>query len=198
MLRRLDLSNVYAQLGRYPLYITRYVQIIKYWFRVINTNNILLKKVYDFAKQDCLKGLNNWVSNVCRLLNENGFSYVWENPFSVNIKAFIPIFRQRILDNFIQTNMSKIEKSPSLVLYRQLNETCNYKKYLDVLPYYLRMFVCRFRISSHSLRIQTDRFSRIRIPRNERICRVCNIGEIEDEYHFILKCPYFDFFVESI
>ena len=55
------------------------------------------------------------------------------------------------------------------------------------------MFVCRFRTSSHSLRIQTDRFSRIRIPRKERICRVCNVGEIKDEYHFILKCPYYDF-----
>ena len=61
------------------------------------------------------------------------------------------------------------------------------------MPYYLKMFVCRFRTSSHSLRIQTDRLSRIRNPRNERICKVCNVGEIEDEYHSILKCPYYDF-----
>ena len=113
-------ATVYADLGRYPLYITRYLQIIKYWFKVINTNNVLLKKVYDFAKQDCLKGLNSGVSSVCRLLKEIRFSNVWKNPFSVNIKSFIPIFRQRILDNFIQRNMSKNEKSPSLVLYRQL------------------------------------------------------------------------------
>ena len=95
-------ATVYAELGRYPLYITRHVQIVKYWFKVINTNNILLKKVYDFAKQDCLKGLNNWVPYVCRSLNENGFSYVWENPFLL-ISNLLYLF----LEGGYQTTSSK-------------------------------------------------------------------------------------------
>ena len=34
---------VYGELGRYPLYINRFVRIIKYWSKLQTTDNILLK-----------------------------------------------------------------------------------------------------------------------------------------------------------
>ena len=57
------------------------------------------------------------------------------------------------------------------------------------MPCNLRMYVTRFRISAHSLRIQTGRYARDRIARNERLCTLCNKFDIEDEYHFIPICP---------
>ena len=47
------------------------------------------------------------------------------------------------------------------------------------------------RLSSHSLRIKTDRHGRARIERNQRPCVLCNSG-IEDEYHFVIKCPTYN------
>ena len=43
-------------------------------------------------------------------------------------------------------------------------------------------------MSSHKLRIETGRYGRNRIDRNERQCQICNCGDIEDEYHFIIIC----------
>ena len=43
------------------------------------------------------------------------------------------------------------------------------------------------RISTHKLRIETGRYNKI--PREERLCNLCNSNKIEDETHFLLYCP---------
>ena len=47
----------------------------------------------------------------------------------------------------------------------------------------------KLRISSHKLRIETGRYDNI--PREERLCNLCNCYRIEDETHFSLGCPSF-------
>ena len=88
--------------------------------------------------------------------------------------------------------MSSVEKSPSPLLYSNTKEKNHYENYFDELSCNLRIFLGRIRISSHSLGIQTDTFNRNIIHRNERISSLCNNGEIEDEFHFIRKCPQYD------
>ena len=51
------------------------------------------------------------------------------------------------------------------------------------------MYLTRFRISSHSLRIQTGRYEKNKIARNERYCMYCGSRDIEHTYHFICICP---------
>ena len=35
--------------------------------------------------------------------------------------------------------------------------------------------------------IKTGRYNQT--PHNDRVCTVCNSGIIEDEFHFLLRCP---------
>ena len=51
------------------------------------------------------------------------------------------------------------------------------------------MYLTRFRISSHSLRIQTGRYEKNTIAKNERYCMYCGSRDIVDTYHFICICP---------
>jgi hypothetical protein len=44
----------------------------------------------------------------------------------------------------------------------------------------------KFRVSDHSLEIESGRYKSI--TREERKCKNCNLNEIGDEYHFFLKC----------
>ena len=55
-----------------------------------------------------------------------------------------------------------------------------------VCPWYVLL---RFRVSSHSLRIQTWRYRNDSLPRNERICVYCDVNYIDEELHLLLKCP---------
>jgi len=78
-----------------------------------------------------------------------------------------------------------------LLMYISKNNL-HYESYLDLLPSSLRMFFCRLRLSVHPLRIQTGRYGRNRIARDQRYCLFCNSHDIEDEYHFMLICPFLE------
>ena len=44
----------------------------------------------------------------------------------------------------------------------------------------------KLRISAHKLKIESCRYARPKIPRQNRLCICCN--KIEDESHFLLHC----------
>ena len=50
----------------------------------------------------------------------------------------------------------------------------------------LRTVMLKFRVSNHKLPIHAQRF--LNISRGERVCVMCDAGEIGDEYHYIFKC----------
>jgi hypothetical protein len=181
-------AAVYGELGRYPLFINRYVRIVKYWFKINSSNNILIRYVYNQALDDCNKGYTNWVSNVKKLLNDYGFTYVFDNPTTVHASAFITEFKNRIIDNFKQEWNGNISNSSVLDMYKLFKSSFEYERYLDLVPKNLRLYFVKLRVSAHSLRIQTGRYARNNIPRNERYCLCCNVRDIEDEYHFICMC----------
>ena len=58
---KLSTSNagIYGELGRYPLYVARYTRIVKYWFKILYSDNIILRTIYDISVKDCENGLCN-------------------------------------------------------------------------------------------------------------------------------------------
>jgi hypothetical protein len=50
--------------------------------------------------------------------------------------------------------------------------------------------LAKFRISSHSLKIEKGRHARI--PLTQRLCITCSEGEVEDEIHFMWKCKKYE------
>ena len=83
--------GVYGELEHYPLYVSRYTHIIKFWGHIINTDNILVNKLYSSLVDACSTGANacNWAKDVQSRLDKYGFSFIWSNSFSVNLKIFI-------------------------------------------------------------------------------------------------------------
>ena len=193
----LNSSNcaVYGELERYPLYISRYCKIIKYWCKVAHSNNIIVKTLYKLAVDDYLLGYSNWVSRVKKLLDDFGFSDMFLNVNSSTefIKLFTKNFKLRLIDCFQQEWFGKINTSSILDEYKLFKLNFNYENYLDIIPHNLRHFVTKIRISAHSLRIHSGRFGVNRLPRNERICLYCNLDDIEDTYHFVCICPRYNY-----
>jgi len=50
---------VYGELGRHPLYINRFVRIIKYWGKIIQSDDVLIKFLYNKMFIACNNGVNN-------------------------------------------------------------------------------------------------------------------------------------------
>ena len=88
----------------------------------------------------------------------------------------------KLKENFISNQsgykaLAYKDLNPYLTLHRIYNE----KEYIDE---FKRVNFTRFRLSSHNLKIETGRWSRIR-----REDRLCECGEIQDELHVTLHCP---------
>jgi hypothetical protein len=57
------------------------------------------------------------------------------------------------------------------------------EKYLEINNFEVRQILCRFRISSHHLRVETERYKNNYIERSQWICKFCSQNYIEDETH---------------
>lgn len=181
--------GVYGELGRYPLNINRYVRIIKFWCKNVQSNNIIIAKLYDrFTKMQYCK--SNWALNVKKLLDNYGFSHVWNNPSSVNLETFHIVFKSTVIDVFTQSWYNAINNSNSLMTYKLFKCRLEFESYLDLLPRKLRICLSKLQLSSHKLAIETGRHNRI--ERSLHYCTKCNTRDIEDEYHFIMVCPAFN------
>ena len=53
----------------------------------------------------------------------------------------------------------------------------------------MRSSVAKERLNSHSLMIEKGRHNNTKIQ--DRLCKKCDRQEIEDEYHAVMRCPYF-------
>ena len=188
-----NLTALYGELGRFPLLIIRKLNMIKYWIKILKENeSSLLKKVYMMLWEDTDINLNyngkNWASQIKTILQQHGFEYIWQQQFDIDIP--FPIIKQRIYDTYLQKWYSDINNSARLKAYSVFKHTFEPEKYLNVIPENkYKIAISRFRMSSHSLNIETGRYDGT--PRKNRICKSCTMNKVEDEYHFLLVCPHY-------
>ena len=87
--------------------------------------------------------------------------------------------------------MSNLPKLRTLSLFKAELKA---EKYLYLfIPRRLRSSLAKFRIGNHDLEIERGRHRNV--PVNERYCKLCQSHDqlyIEDEYHVLLKCPFYN------
>lgn len=188
--------SLYGELGRYPLFIGRQIRIIKYWLNLHSTKNenCILRAVNCMLRDEALQNPNisNWSTKVKHLLEHSGFQDVWLFPESVIVNKFIPLLKCRLRDLYIAEWNQGVELSTSLTIYREL------KKHQFTISNFLlivknanfRNAIVKLRLSSHHLNIEIGRHRNI--DRAERKCILCNLNDLEDEYHFTLVCPIYN------
>jgi hypothetical protein len=70
-------TMVYCELGRLPLYVERQCKMAKYWTKVMNTENCILKGCYDdMFEYSCSKpnDKQSWCCKIKEILFKHGFS----------------------------------------------------------------------------------------------------------------------------
>ena len=55
----------------------------------------------------------------------------------------------------------------------------------------LRTIFTKFRLSSHKLLVERDRWKSLKLDYELRKCTLCDSSDIEDEYHVTLICEQF-------
>jgi hypothetical protein len=87
----------------------------------------------------------------------------------------------------------ELEASPKLETYRIFKKKLEMEPYLQQKEFDLRARLkrwglARIRTGTNELQVDKGRQTRPRVPREERVCLVCNNGAMEDEAHFLLQC----------
>ena len=184
---------IYGELGRTSLKCTRIINVIKYWLKIIQLDDIkYVKKIYDllYSQLDIRPNKKSWVSDVRDILQSLGFNDVWLLQGVGNVDIFINVIKQRANDVFVQNWFSELHSSTRARSYL-LFADFKLQKYLKCINIdKFRIALSRLRVSSHRLENETGRWNKpIAIPFHDRKCKHCSI--LEDEFHFILECSLY-------
>ena len=180
---------IYGECGRYHLYIQSQVKVIKYWLRLLDMpSSRLRRKCYNMMLLYDKNGQKNWVTGVKDLLFSIGFGYIWNNQEAGIELGFLQLFIQRIKDMYLQKWFERTSLSRKCDFYSLFKRKLCPEFYLSCVNVKVyRISLARFRCSSHDLYIEKGRYSNIN--REQRVCQVCDLNTVEDEFHFLLVCP---------
>ena len=72
---------VYGELGRVPLNVLHKIKVLKYWFKVLSMSLSILYKIYNqqVTAVNTDVNSNSLASNIYRLLDNWGFTYLWNS-----------------------------------------------------------------------------------------------------------------------
>ena len=180
---------VLGELGRVSLNVKAKERSLTYWTKIMkNTDSPIYNSFIDQMQTLHMTRNKTWALAIKTLLDDLGFSNIW---IVFNTDAnYTSLFRQRLYDQYIQDWNETIVNQPKLYYYKMFKIDFKYEKYLDVVNNTLvRKDLSRFRLSSHSLEIESGRYNNI--DRCNRICKCCNLNVVESEYHFISCCPLY-------
>ena len=186
---------VYGETGRFPLVVRQRVNLLKYWCRIMNMdNNRIVKNTYLELYKLSGDGHYTWCSLVKSMLSDHKRDHIWNAQSVVNIREFTNNVKEYEHSRFIEKWKQDIKDSvahPILRTYKLYKKEFQFEPYLlEMHSNDLRKAIARFRLSSHSLRIETDRYLKPKPDVQKRICIYCDKGEVDDEIHLITSCPF--------
>lgn len=105
---------VYGELERYPVSVHRKLLIIKYWVKILNSQNLIIRFTYDTLS--LIKG-KNWVKKVKALLESLGLGNFWLNQRVDNENHFFRLVKQRLIDCFLQKWRARVYQSTRIEFF---------------------------------------------------------------------------------
>lgn len=181
---------IYGELGRYPLEIDIKLRILNYWSKLMCGKQEKLPVIlYKYAYKKYGMSIP-WLNNIKSILDSCGLSYVWNAQYFVSNTWLYHKVKVSVVDQFKQNWHSILLESPKAINYRLFKDNAERENYFKILDDKNIITFCRFRILSHKLPIETGRWKNV--PRENRNCKLCNSGDIGDEFHYIFKCSKFN------
>ena len=180
-----------AELGRYPIFVYLAHKSLTLYARLLEDDSKLAYNALTSEIELHDMGEQSWITAVEKICNTTT-----QQPHQHGVTN-IQTITQTLQDKY-KYQFFKIIQSPSgvnsnsgnkLRTYAKLITDYELEKYLTVdLSQNMMREIARLRTSTHKLAIETGRYQRPVVPSNERLCKICNTGQVEDEIHFVTQC----------
>ena len=173
---------IYGDSGETPLSIKGFTLLVNFWHHLNSLPDHSLAKL---ALIENISLKTKWLKTVEKIMNIfNLAEHIDNDSFKDTSKK---IGREFYKTQWT-TSLSNNEQS-RVKFYKQINSEFRRSGY-TLLPYYQRKVVAKLRCSSHTLEIEKGRHKNT--PSENRFCKVCNQGAIEDENHFVSTCQLYE------
>lgn len=133
---------------------------------------------------------SKWLTCIENVLNTCGYSKFWLSQNVPQNLALSCMVKQRLCDQYKQSWHEKVFNIAKCLNYRVFKCSHNFESYLVDLPFDLRKAFCSYRCLNHRLPVEQGRFWGV--DRDDRICDICNMNNIGDEFHYMFECKFFD------
>lgn len=156
---------------------------------------LFYNEIVEFDKKEL------WSFKIKNSLQKIGFGNIWAQQKNLGcIQKVQKDVKQRLQDIEFQKWLSDMfndsgrsgNQSNKMRVYRTFKTEYKYESYLDnVTIVKHRIDFTRLRISDHNLEIEKGRYRKPYVKPQDRICLMCK-REMEDEIHFLLRCPRYE------
>ena len=190
---------VLGETGRFPIELEIKTRLLCFWFKLQSFNSKGSNKIsclmYNLIKRqsETTQFEPQWIKFVKECLNNLGLSFVFDNPDVYSFGKFKNTVKQRLKDQYIQCWRSNVDTNGICCNYRIFKTDFKFENYLLKLPNKLMKPLLTMRVSNNKFPVNHSRY--FGIPRGERVCSLCNSGDIGDDFHYLFKCD-FDAFVQ--
>ena len=116
---------------------------------------------------------------------------IWDKPNILHKTSVMKIISSKLAavynnEWFAQISTVKTKLRTNCTFKTQLNQ----ENYVHIiLDYHFVNSV----FSAHQLMIGKGRYVIRRLPPENKICQICNLNAVEDEFHFIMKCSAYNY-----
>ena len=145
-----------------------------------------------------LTGTLSLNTNKQTLLEILGFGHLWENKTTFFLRRTMTSLKSTLFERYRpyfksvinEETKVKVRSTTTLRTYELFKITFKKENYLSLPLDKQSLFsFSRLRVSNPKLEIDLGRYRNI--PSEERYCRLCNLNQEDDEFHFIMSCSVY-------
>ena len=191
---------VYGETGKTKVELLVKERMICFWMRLLNGKqtklSVLMYKIIKSMHDDPLNDYkSNWISYVKNIFDATGYSNIWfeapciltQNDSTSYVTWAKNAIHLRLNDIFKQEWNNQVYSNKLCNNYRIFKNVLELEPYLFNLSEKERVNMCKFRCRASNIPAATLNANNA----NEEMCTLCDMNECGDEFHYILRCPYF-------
>ena len=183
-------SQVYGESGIFPILLDVKVRMIRFWADLVKPSSPkLASKVYNIFHDLYSAGefMSPWITQIKQTLIESGLECVWETRRFTNKNSLCSIIRKELKTKMATEWKVTLDNSSKCLFYKNYKPRLVLEPFFQNLPERFAIALVKFRCNNHKLPIEQGR--KFGIPREDRVCRKCNMNVVGDEFHLIMECP---------
>ena len=174
-----------GDMGWTQSYVRRHICMLRHWNRLINMDNCRLpKKVFQWDLS--LTG-NTWSSEIKNILYSVNKREQFDNRECVNLTTCWALLHELSCNKW----KNEVDNKPKLRTYKCFKEKYEPEPYvLSLMSKKQRSCLAQIRCGILPIEIETGRWYGTKYE--DRKCKVCSNGNIENELHFLFHCEAFN------